>query len=320
MKKNDIFPGQKINKWTVIEEAERAKNGKRQFLCQCECGTIKTVRAEFLRSGRSKSCGCLRKELQHEKAEDFSGRRYGILTVLERDWDKEVKDYSIYWKCKCDCGNEVSVRGFDLKSGKRTSCGCVGRAEASKRMKENNPARKLDITNQRFGKLIALRPTDKRSSDGHAILWECICDCGNICYKSAQDLKDGNIISCGCAKSKGEEKISLILQENNISFEREKTFPSCIYPKTNAKLRFDFYVENKYLIEYDGEQHFTYRKSESIRSNKEQLKDTQERDCFKNKWCKDNNIPLIRIPYTEYKNLCLNDLLIETTSFMVVDE
>jgi hypothetical protein len=48
-------------------------------------------------------------------------------------------------------------------------------------------------------------------------------------------------------------KIEQLLKENNFSFEREKTFDSCINPKTNKLLRFDFFVNNSYLIEFDGE-------------------------------------------------------------------
>ena len=52
-------------------------------------------------------------------------------------------------------------------------------------------------------------------------------------------------------------KISQILRDNNIPFEKEKIFNDCYSKKENAKMRFDFYVNNKYLIEYDGKQHFT---------------------------------------------------------------
>jgi hypothetical protein len=49
----------------------------------------------------------------------------------------------------------------------------------------------------------------------------------------------------------------------------------------------------------------------------EKFKYTQEHDSFKNQWCKDNNIPLIRIPYTHLKDLCLEDLLLETSKYIV---
>lgn len=52
--------------------------------------------------------------------------------------------------------------------------------------------------------------------------------------------------------------IKKLLNNNNISFETEKTFESCIFQDTGKKARFDFYVDNKYLIEFDGEQHFSH--------------------------------------------------------------
>lgn len=38
---------------------------------------------------------------------------------------------------------------------------------------------------------------------------------------------------------------------------------------------------------------------------------------IKNQWCKDNNIPLIRIPYTHLDKLIIEDLKLETTTFLV---
>ena len=83
----------------------------------------------------------------------------------------------------------------------------------------------------------------------------------------------------------------------------------------SGKCRFDFYVNNNYLIEYDGQQHF---ESVEYFGGEEQLKIQQKRDTYKNQWCKENNIPLIRIPYTKLDTLCIKDLMLETTQFRVV--
>ena len=48
-----------------------------------------------------------------------------------------------------------------------------------------------DLTNQRFGKLIALYPTDKRS--GSSVVWHCKCDCGNECDVASSKLIKNNI-------------------------------------------------------------------------------------------------------------------------------
>ena len=53
-----------------------------------------------------------------------------------------------------------------------------------------------DLINQRFGRLTALKATNKRRK-GH-IVWECLCDCGNICFVSAIHLTRCNTKSCGC--------------------------------------------------------------------------------------------------------------------------
>jgi len=62
-----------------------------------------------------------------------------------------------------------------------------------------------------------------------------------------------------------------------------------------------FEINNiKCIIEYDGEQHF---KAVKRWGGVERLNRQKEIDEFKNKYCLDNNIKMIRIPYTELKNI-----------------
>lgn len=72
---------------------------------------------------------------------------------------------------------------------------------------------------------------------------------------------------------------------------------------------FDFYVNNSYLIEYDGIQHY----DENTIFDYEY---THKHDLIKSEWCKNNNITLIRIPYTHYDNLTIDDLIPETSNFI----
>ena len=55
----------------------------------------------------------------------------------------------------------------------------------------------LDLTGQRFGKVVALEKTDKRTNQG-LVIWKCQCDCGNIFETAGSSLKSGNTQSCGC--------------------------------------------------------------------------------------------------------------------------
>lgn len=117
--------------------------------------------------------------------------------------------------------------------------------------------------------------------------------------------------------SKGEYKISLYLKENNIGYISEKEFEGLINPKTGYSLRFDFYIPKMNIcIEYDGIQHFQYYRPIHgkcpIKGNLEVL-DQQRRDRIKDEYCKNNDIPLIRISYKQFRSIdeILNEALKE---------
>lgn len=115
-------------------------------------------------------------------------------------------------------------------------------------------------------------------------------------------IQPANFITSKCCplcskdrKSKGEEKIAEILTKMNIKFEREKRFEDC---KNKRPLPFDFFLTDRnIIIEYDGEQHF------KPKFNKESFENIRLTDKIKNIYCKEKNIKLIRIPYTEFNNI-----------------
>lgn len=194
------------------------------------------------------------------------------------------------WLCKCDCGKDYYARRDWLVEGRVISCGCYNKEKDTK-----------DITNQRFGRLVALYPTKKRTSN-RRIIWHCLCDCGNYVDVSSDSLKKGNTTSCGCIVSKGEELLKNIFNELNIKFIPQYTFEDCINPQTNAKLKFDFYLpEYNILIEYDGAQH--YKVSGKWNDTKEKLQERQYRDELKNAFCYKKYLTLIRILYWDYNKL-----------------
>lgn len=217
----------------------------------------------------------------------------------------EIKNRAAHWKCKCHCGKIFIARGADLTNGHTKSCGCSIIKQAQKMGQANKNKNIIDLTNKRFGSLKVIEMTDKRDSC-RSVIWKCECDCGNIIELSSHVLKQGQI-SCGCNKSKGELKIAQLLLEANIPFETQKTFETCKFPDSNWLAKFDFFVDGKYLIEYDGIQHFDSRFGWNSDEN---FKKIQSRDQYKTQWCQDHNIPLIRIPYTKYETLTLSDLLI----------
>ena len=156
--------------------------------CRCDCGNVVAVRSSSLFSGNTMSCGCLQKE-RGPKIKDLTGQRFGRLVALKPM--KERKSAYVMWECQCDCGNKVQARSSSLASGNSLSCGCLQREIVSQ-------SQTKDLTGQRFGKLIVLRPTDMRK--GSHVVWECKCDCGNTIYTIGQKLTKGITTSCGCLR------------------------------------------------------------------------------------------------------------------------
>ena len=129
-----------FDRLTVIEKVENNGTGTR-WLCRCECGKEKIVYGSNLTSGKTKSCGCYRKDkLKELKLDDLTGKEFNRLKVIElHHYNKRTRQY--YWLCECKCGGTAIVYGGHLKDGHTQSCGCitsVGEEKIASILKENN--------------------------------------------------------------------------------------------------------------------------------------------------------------------------------------
>lgn len=225
------------------------------------------------------------------------GMKFGDWTVIERDYHPTSKQHSTFWFCKCElCGKIYSVSRNSLVKNMSSCCNhCKG-----------EKTRQTAIEN-RYGLLTVIdRPKTKNN---HSYV-KCKCDCGNIVEVRVEHLKGqcghGRTISCGCSKwSSGELKIAQLFKNNNINFKTQYRIK-----EFNISAPFDFalFQNNRLigLLEYDGEQHF---KSVEWWGGEKQLKIQQQRDKNKDEWCKENNIKLVRIPYTDYDKITIEYLL-----------
>ena len=240
---------------------------------------------------------------------DFVGKKFSHLTVIARgpNYVSPKGHKTSQWWCQCDCEQKkiILVRRNNLTNGNTKSCGCENDSKRKQNLKKAHDINTLDLTNQIFGELIALNPTTFRNNG--SVVWECKCSCGKIHNVSAHDLKHKRIESCGhLNESKGVKKIKAILENNKIPYEIEKTFDTCRFLDTNKKARFDFYINNAFLLEFDGIQHF---KECDLNFFTDTLIKRQEHDRFKNQWCKLNKIPLKRIPYTDLDKINLESIM-----------
>lgn len=122
-----------------------------------------------------------------------------------------------------------------------------------------------------------------------------------ICVKGHEFTGSVNAFLMGsgncpiCTSSRGEQEIYNYLVNHNVPFKRQARFKTC---RIKAELPFDFYVDNRFLIEYDGELH--YKDVVGFIDSREEI---SKRDHVKTKWALNNNIPLLRIPYTELNSI-----------------
>ena len=230
------------------------------------------------------------------KMVDITGQRFGTLTVIERD-DNYMKEHNlkssrVYWKCKCDCGTIKTIAGTSLRNGSVKSCGkglCYPTAK--------------NLIGKQFGELIVIELVSQ-AKDRH-LRWKCKCSCGSETIVNGNDLLDGRRKSCGCIQSYGEYRIAEILTENNIPFQKQKTFSDCL-SENYVPLRFDFFINNEFLLEFDGQQHY---KATGTLFNNEKVQEIQKRDTIKNEYCRMHHIMLKRIPYTIMKTITLEDIM-----------
>jgi excisionase family DNA binding protein len=112
--------GQRFGRLMVVAEVGMDKQRHPLFACLCECGVEKTTSGYLLSGGRTRSCGCLRREGKPQMKPEI-GNRYGRLTVLgEADRDKQG---ARLLRVRCDCGAEKIVRMSYLRNGSTRSCG-----------------------------------------------------------------------------------------------------------------------------------------------------------------------------------------------------
>lgn len=116
--------GRRFGKLVVLKRAEN-RRGRTAWECQCDSGNKHIATAKELKDGKCKSCGCLRYE-KYRSMKDIRGKKVGKLTVLFPTEKRDAKG-SVYWHCRCECGNEIDVSEDGLIHGNYRSCGCYRR-------------------------------------------------------------------------------------------------------------------------------------------------------------------------------------------------
>ena len=280
-----------------VPENERKDKRFREYVCRCDCGTVKSCRRDNLRNNRSRSCGCLQKDttkLNLEKhRRDIIGKRFGRLVVSSEvpksEW-KNKKHREFF--CVCDCGDITKVARGALMSGGTKSCGCLKRDVVQNQGE--------DLTGQTFGELTAIRRVKSHVTESGERLtrWIFRCSCGREVELSINNVKSGGTKSCGhIGKSLAEYEINKWLMDNHVYFDIQVTFDDLRNPDTGKNLRFDYKIYRKdgsfFIVEHHGVQHFRETEDGFGKLQRETT------DKIKKDYCKAKGITLYETLYNE---------------------
>ena len=294
---------QKVNpNITIIDEYVNSSS-KISYRCNI-CGYIHKATPSHLLRGN----GCPKCEIKKISLLKSKSHKEFMSEIKECNHKVEIIGKYINQntkiKCKClECGKEWLAYPSNLLKGQGCS-DCYGThlkttKDFISEMKHINPY--IEIVGEHVNNATKIK-----------------CKCLKCC-KEFESTPAHLISDYGCPYchiSKGERAILKYLDNKNFNYIFQHRFDKC---KNERPLPFDFYLPDYNMcIEYDGEQH--YRPIEFKGVSKEQsvinYEFQKQKDEIKNKYCQDNKIKLIRIPYWEFDNIenILNKLFSPTTT------
>ena len=191
----ESYIGKKFGRLTVQEVSKKTTpDGRREkfyLTCICDCGNEYIGEASNIRTGHTKSCGCLRKTIDYKS---MVGKKYGSLKLLEVTRLRKYGVSKLHFLCKCDCGVEKHLDAFKVYKGDIVSCGCAGR--------------KYDYYDYIGVKLGKLTPYEIYHDDKvHESYFKARCECGNETSAKAYKVVTGHTTSCGCVIKENLSKV-----------------------------------------------------------------------------------------------------------------
>ncbi len=183
--------GQRFGRLTVIKRTENNKRRKVQWLCQCECGTIKKVSGVCLRRGETISCGCYQRERAVE-CQTTHGLRYTRLYniwshINTRCYNENYKQYKDYggrgiknefkefksfaaWAKKAEYKNDLTIDRINNNGNySKDNCRWITRAEQNRNKRTN-----VFITHPRTGEKLCITDWSKKIGGSAPLIYDRI--------------------------------------------------------------------------------------------------------------------------------------------------
>lgn len=297
--------GNKRNPWT--EEQLQFIRDNYDRMTDSDMSLYLQPHTEFSVACKRKRMGLHRSAARHnyQEALTIMQQRNYIILSTEEDYKDCLSPLKYICPKHKDYGVQVTNLGHMLEGKGCMVCGWERTGES-----ELVPEEKLEAKCEEKGLIYKGRYMDKDKYSGIEFI------CTKHPLAGVQKMRYSNlcrdfIIGCKyCGKqfkdqfySVDVQRIELYLKEHEIEYIKEYEFEEC---RDQKVLPFDFYLPlNNCCIEYDGEQHwhpatFCGISKEEAKKN---LIRTQKHDKMRDKYCEENEIPLLRIAYTDTRKL-----------------
>lgn len=288
------------------------KNRFTPLLVKCrKCGEVYETTWELFGKSKTKTCKkCAEKIRQERNKNNPNGHYYSLSEIksLCESTNESILLSTKYDSCenlklKCKCGeiyeqNFYHIKG-KLKNNLPILCPkCMKKTVDNSFRNTENEINEFIFNKYGYQKFIII-DYENYTNEHEKNKYQCT-KCGHTFTSNLNNLIYSERLcpECETEYSKGVYSIIHYLSDKNINFEMEKKFDNCKYERP---LPFDFYLPDyNCCIEYDGEQHI---RATTLYGGEEGLKKVKLRDSIKNKYCKDNNIPLLRISHKENENI-----------------
>lgn len=284
--------------------SEEYENSKTKMKLQCGCGNVFETNFSAFKRGSKRQCNeCGYENKNKAQTLTYQEIRHFVeiesnsnCKLLSREYIGDKQKLSF----KCKCGSKFTTTFNAFKGKNKRQCNTCGHNTLSNKLKISFAEVKQFIETESDSGCILLSKDYK----GNKSKLEIQCECGDKFTTTFNKFKSKYKRQCnGCSASKGEIRALKWLNSKNIHNIMHYKFDDC---RSINLLPFDFYLPyHNLLVEYDGEQHFMPvdfgGKGEEWAL--EQHLAVVERDNIKNQYCKDNSIPLLRIPYWDFDNI-----------------
>jgi hypothetical protein len=149
--------GKRFGMLYVVEKASSSERGI-MYNCLCDCGNKKLLSAGDLKSGKYKSCGCM-------KRKDITGEKSGALTAVRATGQRKIigGNKQMLWECRCECGKSIFLTVGEFHNSGYKSCGCMQYKNMDKRL---IPIRKQNIVDDTNLGIIKSKKINKNNTSG----------------------------------------------------------------------------------------------------------------------------------------------------------